>query len=306
MVLSKLDSFLEMSSAKNRKAVLGVLTDPLIPHTEAADDLALLVDVSEAAVRRWRHAHSTEMQRKEPKILIWDIESSPILGWTWGMYEQNVISIEQDWKMLTVSWTWFGSGEYHVKQLCDFKGYKKGDLDDYTLSAFVRDLLNEADYSIAHNGNAFDVKKVNAKFAEHSLVPPAPHTQIDTLMVARRNMKMSSNKLDYLGEILGVGRKVKHQGFDLWLGCMAGDRSCWEKMREYAEQDVRLLESVFERLLPWIKGLNYGHFAGGFVCTNCGSENLTQGGRYKSQTTATAAWLCNDCKTWNRKPKRVA
>lgn len=297
MSLSKVDVFLGSLSPAHRAGLEADLRNPRVPHTELAERIG----VGEASVRRWRSTH--EMVESAPKILIWDIESSPILGYTWGLWEQNVIHVVNDWKLLTVSWTWYGSGEYNAKQLCDFKGYKKGSLDDSELALFVRDLLNEADYSVAHNGNAFDVKKVNAKFAEHGIIPPAPHTQIDTLMIARRNMKMSSNKLDHLGNIFGVGRKIKHSGFDLWLRCMAGEKAAWEEMREYAVQDVVLLEQVFEKLLPWTKGINYGLFKEGDVCHNCGSSKLRQEGQFKTQTTSKPAFVCLDCGSWSKGKK---
>lgn len=303
MSKSKIDQFLDQS--KDGPSLLMALESGSTPHTEVAEQFqGLGASISEASVRRWRHTNHIDLIKNEacvPKILIWDIESSPIIGYTWGLYEQNVIGVIQDWKLLTVSWTWYGSGEYHAKQLCDFKGYKKGSLDDLLLTKFVRDLLDQADYSVAHNGNAFDVKKVNAKFAEHNIAPPSPHTQIDTLGVARRNMKMSSNKLDSLGAIFGLGRKINHSGFTLWTRCMAGERAAWEEMKEYAVQDVVLLEAVFERLLPWIKGLNYSLFTDEFVCKNCGSAQLSEQGHFISQTAARPAWACETCGTWNKK-----
>lgn len=303
MSSTKIDQFLDQS--KHASTLLMALNSASTPHTDVAERFQSVgADISESAVRRWRKNHPQDSSA--PKILIWDIESSPIIGYTWGLFEQNVIGIIQDWKLLTVSWTWYGSGEYHSKQLCDFKGYKKGSLDDKNLTTFVRNLLNEADYTVAHNGNAFDVKKVNAKFAEHNLTPPSPHTQIDTLQVARRNMKMSSNRLDSLGAIFGLGRKINHSGFSLWTRCMAGETEAWAEMAEYATQDVVLLEAVFERLLPYIKGLNYGLFTKGFVCTNCGSNRLRQEGQFKTPITARPALQCSDCGTWNKGSKRKA
>lgn len=294
MALSKIDEILANASAKDRKTWGHWLEDP--DNTHAA--LAVVFGVDEASVRRWRKRH--EMEQKSPKILLWDIESSPIIGYTWGMWDQNVIEVIQDWKLLTVSYTWYGSGEYQAVQLCDLKGYKPGKLDDKGLSQCARDLLNEADYSIAHNGDAFDVKKVNAKFAEHNIFPPSPHTQIDTLKVARSNMKMTSNKLDYLGERLGLGRKMKHSGFETWKGCMAGDQESWEEMRKYAIQDVVLLESVFEKLRPWVKGLQYGLFTNEQVCATCGSSGLTQDGQFKTLLTSLPAYRCSSCGSFSR------
>lgn len=263
--------------------------------------IAEMCGIDEASVRRWRKKNGVE----PPKILIWDIESAPILGYTWGLWDQNVIEVVRDWSLLTVSWTWYGSGVYNAKQLCDFKEYRAGDLDDKSLTLFAKNLLDECDYAVAHNGNAFDIKKINAKIAEHGYAPPSPYTAIDTLMIARRKMKMSSNKLDSLGQTLGLGRKLKHSGFDLWLGCMAGKRVAWKEMGEYAKQDVRLLEQIFERLLPWTTGLNFQQFGLGTACTNCGSGSKFRHGHeyFKTALTKTPAWQCIDCGTWNKEVK---
>lgn len=261
---------------------------------------ARALGVSEAAVRRWRAAQDPTTKRA-PRILLWDIESAPILGYTWGMHEQNVLHVVRDWKLLTIAWSWYGSGVYNVKQLCDFDRYEPGDLDDYEITAFVRELLNQADYSIAHNGDAFDVKKVNAKIAEHGLFPPSPHTQIDTLKVARRNMKVSSNRLDYLGNYLGVGRKVKHSGFDLWLKCMDGDPKAWKEMCRYARQDVVLLEQVFNRLRPWVTGINWKIYVGSEVCGGCGTQRESvDTAAYSTKTRRYRAWSCGSCGSWNK------
>lgn len=304
MTASKIDRYLQ--SSENTDEAESAIKNPAVGHQAVADILNLTgLEVSEAAVRRWRTTNKDEL-RSDPRILIWDIESSPIIGYTWGLFEQNVIDIIQDWKLLTVSWTWYGSGVYEVRQLSDFGSYVPGELDDFELTNFARNLLDEADYSVAHNGNAFDVKKVNAKIAEHNLMPPAPHSQIDTLLVARRNMKMSSNRLDSLGQTLGLGRKINHSGFSLWVRCMAGEPAAWDEMGKYATQDVVLLEQIFERLLPWIKGINYGLFSAGSLCTNCGSQDMTRSGDFKTQTTKRPAWQCSNCGTWSKQPKKVA
>ena len=42
-----------------------------------------------------------------PKILVWDIETSPINAWVWGMWKQNVIAIERDCYRLSFAYGWF-------------------------------------------------------------------------------------------------------------------------------------------------------------------------------------------------------
>ncbi|MBT9146157.1 MAG: hypothetical protein DDT42_02039 [candidate division WS2 bacterium] len=50
-----------------------------------------------------------------------------------------------------------------------------------------------------------------------------------------------------------MGSKIKTD-FNLWLGCMRGDMPSWNLMVCYNIQDVALLEKLYIKLLPWIKG----------------------------------------------------
>ena len=74
---------------------------------------------------------------------------------------------------------------------------------------------------------------------------------MDTLKVARSQFKMTYNRLDSVAEFLGVARKDKHAGFDMWEQCMAGDPKAWAAMVKYNKQDVVVLEAVYNKLLPW-------------------------------------------------------
>lgn len=182
----------------------------------------------------------------KPKILLFDLETSPNLAYVWGKYEQNVIAYKKEWELLSVAYKWLGESKVYCLTREDYK-----DKSDKQLSKALRNLLNEADIVIAHNGDEFDIKKSNAKFVEHNLGPTAPFQKIDTKKLAKKYFKFNSNSLDDLGNLLGVGRKMKTGGFDLWLDCMAGKSSAWKQMAEYNKQDVLLLERVYLKLLPW-------------------------------------------------------
>jgi hypothetical protein len=93
------------------------------------------------------------------------------------------------------------------------------------------------------------------------------------MKVVRSQFKFPSNKLDYVAQKLGVGAKVQHSGFQLWLDCMAGIPKAWKMMKEYQIQDVNLLLDLYDILLPWIKnhphvGVSQDKPKG---CRNCGS-----------------------------------
>ena len=188
-----------------------------------------------------------------PKILLYDIETSPIISYNWGIYEQNAVAIKEDWQILCFAYKWLDDKKTHVVAQPDFKHYKKGINDDYYVVKRLHELFNEADVVIAHNGNQFDQRKAHARMIVHGMEPSNSYEQIDTKLVAKRYAGFTSNKLDDLGELLGVGKKLETGGFKTWLGCLAGDKRAWEKMKKYNKQDVVLLEKVYLRLRGWIK-----------------------------------------------------
>jgi hypothetical protein len=112
--------------------------------------------------------------------------------------------------------------------------------------------------------------------------------------------------LDYVAQQLGVGAKVEHTGFDLWLGCMAGDEKSWKMMKKYQIQDVDLLVDLYEKLLPWIKHPNMGTDSEVPVCTNCGKDNLMRRGYEVLNTGRYQKWQCRDCHRWMRSKKAVS
>ncbi|MCK5624953.1 ribonuclease H-like domain-containing protein [Candidatus Pacearchaeota archaeon] len=233
----------------------------------------------------------------KPKILIFDIETSPNLGYIWGKYEQNVIDFKDEWYMLCFAAKWLNNKKIITSKLSDYKLYKKDKQNDLEVIKELWKLLDEADVVIAHNGDQFDIKKSNARFIYHGLNSPSSYKSIDTKKVAKRYFNFNSNKLDDLGKYLNVGRKIKHEGFDLWLGCMNGDKKSWNKMIQYNKQDVLLLERVYKRFLGWIiNHPNYGLYQGEqFACPNCGSKNLIRRGFAYTKINTYQRWICKNC-----------
>ncbi len=177
----------------------------------------------------------------KPKILLFDVETAPNLSYTWGKWEQDVIAFKNEWYLMSFAWKYLGDKKTQVLSLADFPGYKKNPTDDRLLVRALWSHFDNADVIIAHNGDAFDIKKANARFVYHKLVPPSPYKQIDTKKVAKKYFNFNSNSLNDLGQYFKIGKKLSTGGFDLWLGCMAGDKASWKTMCEYNKQDVELL-----------------------------------------------------------------
>ena len=226
-------------------------------------------------------------------ILLLDIETSPIVSYTWGIYEQDVIKRIKTFTILSCAYKWLG-GKTQILA-CDSQS-------EYSLLRKLRSLLCKADVVIAHNGDSFDIKKINARMIVHKLPPPSPYITIDTKKEARRVAGFDSNALNNLGVDLGEGEKVKHRGFDMWEGCMAGVRRDWTDMKHYNKRDVDLLERVYLRLRPWMQ--TGQSLSDGLTCPKCGSSCLQQRGFQRNRLTVMQRLQCQDCHGWSRcKPK---
>lgn len=242
------------------------------------------------------------MKQTKAKILLFDIETSPNLSYVWGKWEQNILSVKENWYMISFCAKWLDKKQILCHSLPDYSGYKKDKTNDHKLVVELWKLFNQADIIIAHNGDEFDIKKANALFLKHGLKPPTPYKTVDTKKVAKKYFRFDSNSLDDLGQYLQLGRKLKHPGFDLWLGCMVGDSSAWNLMVRYNKQDVTLLEKVYLTMLPWMTNhpnLNLLHDTL-HSCPNCGSDKLQSRGFVMTRTAKYQRYQCQDCGSWHR------
>ena len=234
----------------------------------------------------------------EAKILLIDIETSPNVAYVWGKWEQNVIDFEKEWRIICFSAKWL-DGSHTTKCLADYKGHKTWD-DDEALVKDLWKLCDEADVIIAHNGDSFDIKKMNARFTAYGLQPPSPYKTIDTKKVAKKYFAFNSNSLNDLGKHLGLGKKVETGGFELWLGCMRGDAKAWSKMKRYNKRDVVLLEKIYLHLRPWMK--THPNVSGSLrSCPRCsGSRIQSRGYQVNSNGIIYRRYHCQKCGGWSK------
>jgi uncharacterized protein YprB with RNaseH-like and TPR domain len=179
------------------------------------------------------------------KTLLLDIETTPMQVYTWGLWDQN-ISIDQIIKsteMLCFGARWLGTKRVIFKSV--HHDGKNAMLEE------LHKLMDEADLLVGWNSAAFDHKHINREFIENGIAPPSPTKDLDLMTVTKANFLFPSNKLDYVAQKLGVGSKVKHSGFKLWLRCMEGDDKAWSEMKKYQVQDVNLLVDLYDLLIPW-------------------------------------------------------
>jgi len=199
---------------------------------------------------------------RPPRVLFLDIETSPLLAWTWSLYGEQRISpttqLERDWNILSWSASW-GDEPYNVfgRSLNDDKRRKRVSsemwwCDDYYLARDIGELMEKADVIVAHNGDRFDIPKVNSRLLAHRLPVPTPFKTIDTLKVSRSRFRHTSHRLVYLAELLGFDGKIDTD-FSLWQRCVHGNAKAFEDMLDYNKQDIVVLYNCYLKLRPWIK-----------------------------------------------------
>lgn len=192
----------------------------------------------------------------EPRILLFDVETAPNIGYTWGpKWDTNIIEFIDPWYLLCFGWKWHGEpGKAKVLGLDDYYDLADGrpfrPEHDKPLVGALASLFDEADIVVAHNCDKFDVPKLHARMWAHGMAPHSPVKSVDTLKLARKEFSFTSNKLDDICTALGLGQKIPTD-FSLWKGCMAADAPSWRHMKRYCASDVDLLDGLYTRLVPW-------------------------------------------------------
>lgn len=235
------------------------------------------------------------------KILLLDIESAPNTAHVWGLWQQNVGITQLMESSYILCWAakWLGEDEILFDSV--YASSTKRMLKR------IHKLLEEADAVVHYNGTKFDIPTLNKEFLLYGMAPPAPYQQIDLLRTARNRFKFPSNKLDYVAQALGVGKKSAHIGHELWVKCMNDDPDAWKMMETYNKNDVILLEQVYRKLLPWIKGhANHSLYSGTLVCPNCASSNYNRRGFAYTSSSSYQRYQCKDCGNWFKGGKTMA
>lgn len=250
------------------------------------------------------------LKGNKAKILIFDIETAPNRAAIWNVWKQNIpfSMLTSDWYMLSFSAKWLGSDNI---MYADLSGKEAGSEDDFDLVRQLHSLMGQADIVVAHNGDKFDIRRVQARFIMSGLGPTSPFHSVDTLKVSRSNFDFPYHTLEYLTKRLLPERywkkkSAKFPAYALWEACLKGDQEAWAEMRDYNRQDVVALEALYLKFLPWIKGHPNVSIADGSTperptCPNCGSTKVTRRGTQSTKLTGVyQRYRCNDCGKWTR------
>lgn len=215
------------------------------------------------------------METKKTKIrrLFWDIEVTPNLVWSWRIGNRINLShdnIVEERRIICIAYMWEGD---KAPKVLKWKSYKDGDRE--MIKEFL-EVAKSADEMVAQYGDGFDVPWFKARCLIHGLGPLPDLKTIDTKEWAARGYMFNSNRLDYLADILGFGKKLKTD-FALWLDVIRGDEQALKYMCKYCAIDVVRLSQVYGVLAQNQKPKTHvGVLNGGekWSCPRCGSKNV--------------------------------
>jgi hypothetical protein len=242
------------------------------------------------------------LKQRGPRVIFYDIETAPSLGYYYDLWKEgNIVSTVQSWFMLSFAYKVQGEAKIHYHCLADYPGYDRDKKNDKALVTDLHRLVfSTAQCLIGHNIDCFDSKKSKARFVVHGLPPPPPVPTVDTLKIARSVFKFDSNRLNSLGEALGLGGKTVTTGWKMFEAAINGDLTAWAQLGRYNRRDVDLLERVHERLAPYQRN---APFLGRPGCPSCFSERIQQRGYNVNRTGKRPRFQCQDCGHWHSATK---
>lgn len=242
-----------------------------------------------------------------PDIYFIDIETSPWLSLCYGtIWEPIVVKILKYTQILSMSYRKFGDKTtYHLAQN-QFKSYKPGKLNDRQLLIEISKIINKVakngGYVVAHNGDSFDWKIIQERVIYHRLPPLPDISTLDTKKLIKSVSRLPSNKLTHTSVFLGNGTKLKHEGMDMFVGCMDGDPKSWATNEKYNNKDVDIMHDDFTDLMPYVKlpatfsriNTDDNHMMN---CSNliCLSTNLIKNGLRRAVNGWKQSYQCKDC-----------
>ena len=235
------------------------------------------------------------------RILLLDIETAPNKVYSWGLWDQNIATNQVQETSYILCWAakWYGEKQIH------FDSVRRS--GQRNMLGRMHKMLDEADIVVHYNGLKFDIPTLNKEFISLGFAPPAPYKQVDCLKEVKRMFRFQSNKLDFVSQALEIGAKVQHEGFELWVKCMDGDEAAWKRMEKYNRGDVKILETLYTRLRPWIdKHPNSGAFEDIPCCPKCGSEKYQHRGYAVTQMMKYPRYQCQSCGGWFRGNKSIS
>ncbi len=130
-------------------------------------------------------------------------------------------------------------------------------LDKKVIAQAVED-MKKFDVLVTHYGTKFDIPFLRTRalylgldFPGYGLI----HHK-DTYYMVKSKLKLSRNTLDAATRLL-VGKTEKNRiDSDKWIKALRGDKKSLEYILDHCRRDVRDLERIYRKMLPFVQNIN--------------------------------------------------
>lgn len=237
---------------------------------------------------------------KRPEVdgrLFYDLEVSQAIAGGYGTrWDFKPVKLLRSQELMCYAYAWGDADPIFVSRH-DFKSQKE-------LVKSLRDLLCEAQMSVAYNGDRFDNKMANTFFIQHRLDLPSPTFSVDPIKTFRSKMKLFSNSLQDVSEFLGMVGKKKITYANLEEDYMTDNPKpkTIKQMSDYNLQDIIAMRNAYYRVLPLISNhpnmLRLNDKIEG--CPQCGGDRTHRRGYQYTKINVYRRYRCLNprCRKW--------
>lgn len=239
---------------------------------------------------------------KKPKILFYDIETTPLCAWIWRLGEQTIRHDQlvdgglSEYNIICITYCW--NDDKPGK--CIGYGYYAQNTEK-VIRQFDK-IIKKADITIGKNSDSFDVKHINTQRMLAKL-PPMPEWSMvtdDLEKQMRKHFRFPSHSLDYVSKLLGFGGKIKMHMRD-WVDIVTKHpvrgKKAYRKMCRYGIKDVEDTRKLWNRVSAYITPkFNAATFYDEVRCVNCGSKEIRKNGTIVRGRSKYQKFYCRDHK----------
>jgi len=138
-----------------------------------------------------------------------------------------------------------------------YKG-RKGD-NDKVLCQTIKEELERYDILIGHYSLKFDLPYLNARLLYWNLPKVGARLHIDTYILAKRGLQISSRRLKGIVAHLKLGQKIGVEPEEWRKAAYGDDPKAIRKIVDHCVRDVELTEKVYWRLKGFLKGISMAY-----------------------------------------------
>lgn len=233
-----------------------------------------------------------------PKILIYDIETSPIVSAHFGLGKQvirhgQLLEPFNYYRILSIAYTWIHEDKVHNLVFDQKNRCCKKLIQDFAA------LLKEADIVLGKNNFRFDDKHISSQMLLHGITDQEKAIwetiREDLESQMRRHFYLPSYSLDYISSLVGLGGKDKMEFSDWVESYILQCPKALNKMVVYGNKDVRDTRDLILLLWPFMRFKYNLSKTNGLVCKKCGGHNLIKNGKRMQKSGLRQQFLCSGC-----------